>query len=171
MKSKLFGIIVLILFSFNHSSFSQTHRNILNYNVEIGVQTGNGTFSPLWFTTNRYGLVNNESNSAYLKAGFTYHKLLKKNWHIQAGMDLTGGINQISSVYLQQFYIDFDWKKLNLSLGLKERTGFPLTKNKRLSSGMLVEGANTRPVPQVRAEIADFLNIPGTKGWLAFKGH
>ena len=36
---------------------------------------------------------------------------------------------------------------------------------------MLVEGTNTRPVPQIRAEIVDFLNIPGTKGWLAFKGH
>ena len=72
---------------------------------------------------------------------------------------------------MHQFYIDFGWKALNLSLGQKERTGFPLTKNERLSSGMLVEGANARPVPQIRAEIADFLNIPGTKDWLAFKGH
>ena len=171
MKSKLFGIIILILFSFNHSSFSQTYQNILNYNVEIGAKAGNGTFAPLWFTANRYGLVNNEPNSAYLKAGFTYHKSFKKDWRIQARMDLTGGINQISSVYLQQFYIDCGWKALNLSFGRKERPGFPLQKHERLSSGMLVEGANTRPVPQIRAEIANFLNIPGTNGWLAFKGH
>lgn len=36
---------------------------------------------------------------------------------------------------------------------------------------MLVEGLNTRPIPQVRAEITDFLDIPYTKKWISFKGH
>lgn len=60
---------------------------------------------------------------------------------------------------------------LTLSIGSKERPGFPLTKNTALSSGMMVEGPNTQPIPQIRGEIKEFLNVPGTKGWLAFKGH
>lgn len=151
--------------------FGQQTHSSLTYQIEIETKTGNGTYAPLWFASNRYGLVSNESNSAYLKAGFTYQKPLKKDWCIQVGMDLTGGVNQVSSIYLQQFYIDCSWNILNLSFGQKERTGFPLTKNEQLSSGMLVEGTNTRPIPQIRAEIADFFNIPATKGWLAFKGH
>ena len=35
----------------------------------------------------------------------------------------------------------------------------------------MVEGPNTQPIPQIRGEIKEFLNVPGTKGWLAFKGH
>ena len=128
----------------------------VNYNIQIGAQAGSGSYAPIWFSANRYGLVSNESNSAYLQAGFTYNKDLNYNWNINAGLDLAGGINQISAFHLHQFYVDFSWKALNLSLGQKERAGFPLTKNERLSSGMLVEGANARPVPQIRAEIADF---------------
>lgn len=153
-------------------AFTNLHaKTTIKYNIEIGGQTGNGFYAPLWFSANRYGLVGNESNSVYLQTEFNYHRDFKKGWNIEAGLDLTGGINQISAFQLHQFYVDFGWKALNLSFGKKERAGFPLSKNERLSSGMLVEGANTRPIPQIRAEITNFLNIPGTKGWLAFKGH
>ena len=46
-----------------------------------------------------------------------------------------------------------------------------MDKNHRLSSGMMVEGPGARPVPQVRADIADFVPVPLTRGWLSFKGH
>ena len=84
---------------------------------------------------------------------------------------MAGGIHQAQDVFIHQIYSDFSWKMLTLSIGSKERPGFPLTKNTALSSGMMVEGPNTQPVPQIRGEIKEFLNIPGTKGWLAFKGH
>lgn len=151
--------------------FGQQADSILTYRIEAGAQAGNGTYAPLWFTGNRYGLISNEPNTAYFRAGITYQKEFKHYWHLHAGIDLAGGTNLISNFQLRQFYADFGWKVLNLSFGHKERTGFPLDKNERLSSGMLVEGANARPIPQIRAEITDYLNVPGTKGWLAFKGH
>ena len=163
--------LILFFAIHNLAIWGQQANSMLAYSVKVESQTSNSTNAPLWFIANKYGLLSNTQNSVYIKAGFTYNKSLKKKWNMQIGIDLTGGINQVSSVYLQQFYIDFGWKVLNLSFGQKERPGFPLIKNERLSSGMLVEGANTRPVPQIRAEIADFLNIPSTKGWLAFKGH
>ena len=35
----------------------------------------------------------------------------------------------------------------------------------------MVEGNNTRPVPQVRVGIEEFTNIPFTNAWLKVKGH
>lgn len=72
---------------------------------------------------------------------------------------------------VQQAYADLTWKALRLSIGSKERGAFPLERNTSLSSGAMVEGPNARPVPQVRIDIRDYLNVPGTGGWLAFKGH
>lgn len=46
-----------------------------------------------------------------------------------------------------------------------------LEKNEQLTSGWMVEGPNTRPIPQIRAEIRDYLDIPGLGHWLALKGH
>lgn len=143
----------------------------VNYKIESGTSITNGTYSPLWFTANRYGLIGNKPNIIYLQANITYLKKIKHNFHFNAGIDLVSGINLISNFQLHQFYADFGWKVLNLSIGRKERPGFPLIKNTRLSSGMLVEGVNTYPVPQIRAEIIDYINIPGTKEWLSFKGH
>ena len=150
---------------------AQTENSSLTYHVELGATAGNGTYAPLWFTGNRYGLGSTNPNSGYLLAGISYNKQFRHGWRIDAGLDMAGGIHQAQDVFIHQIYSDFSWKMLTLSIGSKERPGFPLTKNTALSSGMMVEGPNTQPVPQIRGEIKEFLNIPGTKGWLAFKGH
>ena len=143
----------------------------LEYRVEMGATAGGGTYAPLWFTANRYGLASTEPNSGYLRAGIAYEKELRRNWKIAAGMDLAGAINQEKNFNVQQLYADLSWKVLTLSVGIKERPGFPLEKNTALSSGMMVEGPNAHPVPQIRVEMPEYWNVPGTKGWFAFKGH
>ena len=143
----------------------------LKYRVETGVTAGGGTYAPLWFTANRYGLASSKPNSGYLRAGIAYEKELKRNWNIAAGMDLAGAINHEKGFNVQQLYADLSWKVLTLSIGIKERPGFPLEKNTSLSSGMMVEGPNAHPIPQIRVEMPEFWNVPGTKGWFAFKGH
>lgn len=168
MKIKAFLLIGLLC---SASVSGQQADSILTYRVELGGTAGGGTYAPLWFTANRYGISSVEPNSGYLRAGITYDRQLKRNWRIEAGFDLAGGINHESDVQLHQMYADFSWKMLTLSVGSKERPGFPLDKHAALSSGMLVEGMNTQPIPQIRGEIKNYLNIPGTKGWLAFKGH
>ena len=143
----------------------------LTYRIEASGNVSEGTYAPLWFTANRYGLSSQEPNSGFLRAGIAYDRQLPHHWRIKAGLDLAGAVNQTSNFVVQQAYGDISWRFLTLSIGSKERTGGPLEKNERLSSGMLVEGNNARPVPQVRGEIADYVSVPGTKGWLALKGH
>ena len=141
----------------------------LTYRVEASANVSSGDYAPLWFTANRNGLSSQKPNSAYLRAGLTYRKSFNHGWRIGAGLDLAAGVNSPSEFIVQQAYADFSWRVLNLSIGNKERN--PLGKNPLLSSGGMVEGNNARPVPQIRAEIADYYTVPGTKGWFAFKGY
>ena len=137
---------------------AQTADSILTYRVEASGNVSNGTYAPLWLTSNRYGLSSVEPNSGYVRAGTNFDKELRHNWQIQAGLDVAATANQTADFVIQQAFADFSWKFLRLSVGSKERPGFPLTKN-------------ARPVPQVRGEIAEYVAIPGTKGWLSLKGH
>lgn len=143
----------------------------LKYNIEIGSTLSNGNYSPVWLTANRFGITGNENKFAYMHAGVEWSKSFQKSWNINAGLDLAGGKNISSNFWLQQAYVDISWKKLTLSIGSKERTGQPLDKNEKLTSGWMVEGINMRPIPQIRLEIKNYLYIPGTKNWVAFKGH
>ena len=116
---------------------AQQPEQTLTYRAEAAVTVSDGDYAPLWLTANRYGMTSNESKNAYLRAGITWNKSLKHNWRITAGLDLAGGKNLTSNFWLQQAYADISWKKLTLSLGSKERSGFPLAKNEQLTSGWM----------------------------------
>lgn len=142
-----------------------------HYRVEATATASTGTYAPLWLTANRFGMESEKPNSGYLRAGIEWNKKLNRGWRIDAGLDLAGGVKQTSDFWIQQAYADFSWKMLTLSIGSKERMGFPLEKNSDLTSGWMAEGPNMRPIPQIRGEIKNYLAIPGTRNWLAFKGH
>ena len=118
---------------------AQQPEQTLTYRAEAAVTVSNGEYAPLWLTANRYGMTSNESKNAYLRAGIAWNKTLKHDWRIAAGLDLAGGKNLTSNFWIQQAYADISWKKLTLSLGSKERSGFPLEKNEQLTSGWMVE--------------------------------
>lgn len=166
MKEKL--LLILLLFT---APVGAQQNASFTYNVEAsGIAADNGQ-APLWLTANRYGMYSNQSKQALLRAGLAYRQEFKHNWQLEAGVDMVGGKNLVSKFWVQQAYADLSWKLLRLSIGSKERMGFPLQKNELLTSGWMVEGPNARPVPQIRAEVTDFWNIPGLHQWLAVKGH
>lgn len=149
----------------------EAQKHHFSYQIETTGTVASGSYTPLWLTANRYGMGANVPHNGYLRAGAVYHKNWNKNWNIQAGLDIATGIQTPSACWIQQAYFDIAWKQLQLSIGSKERTGFPLEKNERLSSGWMTEGPNTRPVPQIRAEIKEYLSFPFLNDWLAMKGH
>lgn len=148
-----------------------TANDSICYRLEAAWALSEGNYAPTWLAANRYGMSSEQTSNGYLRAGGSWSHDLKRGWRIGAGIDIAGGINMASKVWIQQAYADITWRMLNLSIGSKERSGFPLDKNEALTSGWMVEGINARPIPQIRAEMKDFWTIPGTKGWLAFKGH
>lgn len=168
MNSKLQKILWASCFQVA-TLYGQTTVPPLTYRIETGATAGSGHFAPLWLTANRDGLSSIHPNSAYLEAGLSLDKNLKTDWNLKAGLFLATAANQTSAFIIQQAYTDISWRFLYLSLGSKERN--PFGKNPRLSSGGMVEGNNTRPVPQIRIGIENFTNIPFTNGWLKVKGH
>lgn len=165
------SIIFFILITLTTTLCAQQSTNYIEYNVESTGSISNGNYAPLWLTANRYGMGSNKKKNIFLRAGIEWEKRLKQNWQINVALDLATGKNFTSKAWIQQAYADISWKMLTLSIGSKERIGFPLEKNEKLTSGWMVEGTNMKPIPQIRGEIKDYLAIPETQGWIAFKGH
>ena len=147
-----------------------TTAQTITESQELSGALGSGEYSPFWHIANRQGLGSEKTGMAYARVGASgNHPFRKSGITLDWGVDLVGGINTSSTVFIQQAYMECSWKKLRLSVGQKERWGELM--NHRLTTGSLVESGNARPIPQVRLELHDYWNIPGTKGWFAIKGH
>lgn len=146
-------------------------RGIL-YRVESGATRSNGeSHAPFWLTSNRYGFLSTLPNSGYLRASLSRPASADslRAWQHSYGIDLAVAYNHTSSLIVQQAYYDISWRKMQLSIGSKERPS--ALKNPLLSSGGLTFGMNARPIPQVRFEVPEYIAIPGTRGWLHVKGY
>ncbi len=143
----------------------------VQYGASLRGTAGGGDNAPFWFTNNRYGLGAIGNNTfqarAYIKRDVDADSL--RNWRIGYGADLVAGYGNQSEFCIQQAFFDVQWKMLRLSIGQKERASE--LKNPELTTGGMTLGINARPIPQVSLEMPDFWNVPGTKGWLAFKAH
>ena len=150
---------------------AETGRDSLAVEIDMSGTVSNGKYAPVWLTANRFGMTGNGSKSGYLSAEAGYSRLMRYGWRTEVGVELAAGLNTTTDVWAQQVYWDIAWRFLNLSIGSRERDGWPLEKNKELTSGWMVEGTNYRPLPQVRGEIKEYWSVPGTRKWLALKGH
>lgn len=163
-KIKSFAVALLLLVS--ASALAQT----ITTSYEATGAYGSGNYAPFWHTANRQGLGSHKTGSFYTRLGVEgNHRFNSKKITLEWGVDAVAGYNIASTLLVQQAYFDFQWRKFRISLGQKERWG--TLPNHRLSTGALVESGNARPVPQVRIELPEYWNIPGTKGWLGIKGH
>lgn len=143
----------------------------IKYSTEMSGTVSDGEYAPFWLTSNKYGLSSIENNSGYIRGGIfrdIENDSLKK-WKFGFGADIVIPANFTSRFVVEQLYADIQYKKVRLSIGSKERK--MELKNQSLSSGGMTNGINARPIPQIRIEVPDFWNIPGTGNWLALKGH
>ena len=167
-------IVVYVLF-FNalciKAQISFLSKNI-QYEFSMQGTAGGGDNAPFWFTNNRYGLGTTENFGGLARVALwrTPEVDSLRMWRIGYGIDFASPINAENSYFcIQQAYADIEWKMLCLSLGQKERSSE--LKNPYLSTGGMVLGMNSRPLPQVRLEMPDFWTIPGTNDIFSFKAH
>jgi hypothetical protein len=137
---------------------------------EISGTFGGGEYTPFWHMSNRQGLSSDENWSVYTRNSIAgSHTFSKKGIGLEWEFDFAVGMNLTSRILVQQAYMDLNWKMFKLSIGQKER--WQGVVNHRLSSGSLTESGNARPVPQIRFELPQYWDIPGTGGWIGIKGH
>lgn len=166
--------LLISLFILPTAAYPQANRlweDVLYSTTATGV-VSSGENAPFWLTNNKYGISTIKNNFGYLRAGIS--RDTQKNdslrlWKIGYGADLIVPLGMESDFILQQLYADLQWRNLRLSIGQKER--LLELKNQQLSSGGMTSGINSRPLPQVRVEIPDFIPIKGTGNWLAIKAH
>lgn len=164
-KIKAFTTTLLLMLAFN-----TLQAQTLKERYEFTGTFGSGDFAPFWHLSNRQGLPSYENNSVYTRLGLAgEHSFSSCDIGTDWGFDFVVGDNLTSTVFIQQAYIDFSWKRLNISFGQKER--WQGVVNHRLSTGSLTESGNARPIPQIRIELPDYWDIPGLGGWLGIKGH
>lgn len=154
-------------------AYGQTDRlwHDVNYRAEMSATVSDGDFAPFWLTSNRYGLSSVRNNAGYLR-GSIFRPVETdslRRWRIGYGADLAIPVEYTSKFIVQQLYVDVQYKRMRLTLGQKE---FPMElRNNALSSGAMTSGINARPIPQGRLELPEFWSVPGTRGWMALKGH
>ena len=143
----------------------------LHYSVELQATLSSGDHTPLWLNANRYGLSSLKTENGYLRGSVSRPLSADdgRKWGVGYGVDVAVAAGFTSTLVIQQAYAEGRWLNGTLTIGAKE---YPMElKNQELSSGSQTLGINARPVPQVRLALPKYWTIPGTKNWLAFKGH
>ena len=150
--------------------FGSSEAQTLTEKVEMTGTAGSGGYAPMWHMANRQGVSSVDNSMGYLRNNLGgKHMFNTSGIGVDWGVDFVAGSNLTGTVYIQQAFVDINWKRARLTVGQKERWGE--FGNHRLTTGALVESGNARPVPQMRFELPEYWNIPGTKGWVGIKGH
>ena len=169
---RYFASILLIMYS--HLAVSAQDRSIfdsLYYRAEIQATLSSGDHTPLWLNANKYGLSSLKTSNGFVRAALQRPLSADdgRKWGLGYGVDLVVAAGFTSTFVVQQAYVEGRWLKGVLTVGAKEQ---PMElKNQELSTGSQTLGINARPVPQVRLALPDYWSIPGTRNWLALKGH
>ena len=167
-------LLPLLLCLFSAGAVFAQERSLfdsLQYRAEMQGTLAGGDHSPLWLNANKYGLSSLKKANGYIRGAITRPLSNDdgRRWGVGYGVDVALAAGFTSTFIVQQAYIEARWLKGVLTVGAKEQ---PMElKNQELSSGSQTLGINARPVPQVRIALPDYWSIPGTRNWLALKGH
>ncbi|MDR0799489.1 MAG: capsule assembly Wzi family protein [Dysgonamonadaceae bacterium] len=139
------------------------------YKVETFGSAATGEHTPFWLVSQQWGVTALTAPNFYLRAGAFHEQTLNRDWSWQAGIDVVSGNDApYGNVWLQQIYGRVNWKSLRLDVGSRE--DYLSFLNPYLSSGDWINSNNSRPHPQIKGSIPDFLLVPYTKGNFFIKG-
>lgn len=165
MKKHIVLISVLLAALLNINAQS---TDGLIVSLESVGMTGGGQHAPFWHTSNRQGLPSVEKSNGYAHiaaiGGLTRPGGFKLGYCLDAGL----GAGLENNLFLHQLYADLDYKWLGMSIGMKERWS---DKNCYLSTGALTYSGNSKPIPELRVGIPDYVRIPILGSWFSIKGH
>lgn len=149
----------------------QTIVEGLEYSVEASQIGATGEKAPLWLTANKDGLSPIENTSGYLRAAIQRDAATDslRHWRYGFGADIVVPYNHTSHFFVHQLYAEGQYQKFRVSLGSKARE--QIFKDDALSTGGMTLSRNARPVPQLRAELTDWVNFTGKAHFMAFRGH
>lgn len=198
MQLRKFYSIIILLLVFGIAKLAAQYDGGLHFLTQLNYTCAGGENAPYWLTARRQGLSSIETQNGYFRLGTNHGNLFGKRdqFSYSVAADLVVNYNNTNILFLQQAYAEIGWRWLNLSVGSKERVGedkvdmtifndtpigsnlfnknYPLSylaQLSELSTGGLIYSGNSRPIPQVRLEVPEFVSIAGTNGWFSMRGH
>lgn len=146
---------------------AENHNSVVCYFETEGI-TGIGRNAPFWHTSNKQGLPSTNSNNGFIHFSTLGSTKADSRLGIDYGVDLILGTNHEYNGLIHQLFFVLNYKWLDVELGMKERWS---DKNHTLSSGALTWSGNSRPIPEIRAGIPDYVRIPFLGSCFSVKGH
>lgn len=159
----------------------------VGYEVSWSNNFGNSNLAPYYVTSNSHGIYS-QSNATLLRAKVFRPLELDKKISYSFCADVIGGAESkatylqysidkdaligykrgIPAAWIQQLYGEFKYRSLFLTVGMKEHES--ALYNNQLGTGDFIESGNSRPMPEIRAGLIDFRDIPFTNGWAQIQG-
>ncbi len=164
LRLTLCSVIVVLGLSMNRMYAQE--RDIV-YEAEISYAGSTEDTLPFWQTVNRFGVVDTESPSGLLRYAVALPHRDTRPFSYALGLDLVARAGENSSAFFQQFYGEARWRWLALSAGRREVTAGEVHP---LSLGSMTLSANAAPITSVNLDVSRFVPVPGTSGFLSFKG-
>lgn len=159
--------LLLIFFILLYTGQAYAQLDSIRYRLETGAAVSTQGYLPLWLVSNRYGMLDDETD-AFVRAGFEAPYTKGKKFDVSYGLDLVGKKN-LGNSRIQQGFVKVKYGIFEIRGGrIEETTGLV---HKTLSSGSLAQSRNAMPIPKIAFTMPDYAVVPFTKGYLEFKGY
>ena len=91
-------------------------KNCISTKYEAGGIAASGDYARFWHKSDRHGLLGTSNEQAYVRIGAKgMHRFSGSSIRIDWGVDIVDRFSSKNSLYLQEAYADFTWKRLTLS--------------------------------------------------------
>lgn len=124
---------------------------------------------PFWLSTNEYGLVDRNAGNAGTR--LTVERPFTKNrgFDYALGADVVARASRHSTLHPHQLYGQMQYGSFRLTAGWMRRTSGLV--DSTLSMGSMMTSRNAPPIPRISVSTPRFVGVPGTHGFVSFKGY
>lgn len=161
-------VVGVALWSFLPSS-PRAQPSGLQYRASLFAAGGSAESLPFWLTANRYGTVDPRSANVGTRLSLRRPFASDETVDYAAGLDLLGRVSDESTLHVHQIYGRLRYGKLQATAGRYEQLIGRV--DTTLSLGGTTLSRNASPPPKISVSTAGYLNVPGTRGYLAVNGY
>ncbi|GMQ82279.1 MAG: capsule assembly Wzi family protein [Rhodothermia bacterium] len=164
-KKSLLFYLFIIGFS---THVSRAQRAPGSFVAEAFVSGSSEDVLPFWLTANQYGVQDPEGSNASARLASTVRGGETDGLAYRIGFDAVARSGKSASLFLQQLYGELSLGAIRLRAGrTEERIGLV---HPRLSIGSMTLSRNAAPITKISISMPDFVDVPGTKGFVGFRG-
>ncbi|TLV00772.1 capsule assembly Wzi family protein [Dyadobacter luticola] len=163
-------LIPLIGFSQTETKQPETYKDSTTNYFEVSGMGSNNGHTPFWIQANQFGTVPVTGPGGTARVGLEHYWPLSTNrniWRAGLSVEAVGNYTANPKILLPQLNASLRFKNWEFFVGRKKQwVGLA---DSTLGSGSYAWSGNALPIPKIQIGTMKFVNVPFTKGWLAFQ--